>query len=80
AFVTVSIPLPEPDNLVNVAWFFEASYYNVDNSTWFEPLLGDVPISRRREKRAAKEKELITRSLLYSLIESMLEKYVLNSR
>ncbi|CAG9791029.1 unnamed protein product [Diatraea saccharalis] len=43
-FATISIPL-HPEATVSVAWFFEANYYNVDNSTYFEPLLGDIAVS-----------------------------------
>ncbi|XP_035447737.2 uncharacterized protein LOC118274375 [Spodoptera frugiperda] len=74
-FATVSIPL-HPESYVSVAWFFEANYYNVANATYFEPLLGDIEtISRKRDERSIQAPvKVITRSSIYTLIESMLEK------
>ncbi|KAG7300443.1 hypothetical protein JYU34_016064 [Plutella xylostella] len=71
-FATVSIPLP--DSTTSVAWFYEANYYSVANATYFEPLLGDVIISRDRTKRSNEHQPLLTRKLLYIFIESMLER------
>nr|XP_049702039.1 uncharacterized protein LOC126055711 [Helicoverpa armigera] len=75
-FATVSIPL-HPNTYVSVAWFLEANYYNVDNATYFEPLLGDIEtISRKRLDRSIEApKKVMTRSSVYTLIESMLQKH-----
>ncbi|XP_050667932.1 uncharacterized protein LOC126967487 [Leptidea sinapis] len=74
-FVTVAVPL-HPETAVSVAWFFEASYYNVANATYFEPLLGDIETSSARRRRSAIEtKNILTRRHFYTIIESMLEKY-----
>ncbi|KAG6451074.1 hypothetical protein O3G_MSEX006932 [Manduca sexta] len=83
-FVTVSIPL-HPDTYVSVAWFFEANYYNVDNSTYFDPLLGDIEVSRGREDRDVQNKNAFnpndfSRQKLYTLIEGFLEKHGLPGR
>ncbi|VVC97727.1 unnamed protein product [Leptidea sinapis] len=73
-FVTVAVPL-HPETAVSVAWFFEASYYNVANATYFEPLLGDIETSSARRRRSAIEtKNILTRRHFYTIIESMLEK------
>ncbi|XP_063627452.1 uncharacterized protein LOC134798953 [Cydia splendana] len=73
-FATVSVPL-HPDTTTSVAWFYEANYYNVANATYFEPLLGDVAWGRSEDKRSADgSNELLTRRLLYTSIEAMLEK------
>ncbi|XP_031763113.2 uncharacterized protein LOC113510741 [Galleria mellonella] len=73
-FATISIPL-HPETTVSVAWFFEANYYNVANATYFEPLLGDVTISRDRKQRSVNGHKGLTRSYIYIIIESMLEKH-----
>ncbi|XP_047996436.1 uncharacterized protein LOC125234268 [Leguminivora glycinivorella] len=73
-FATVSVPL-HPDTTTSVAWFYEANYYNVANASYFEPLLGDVAWGRSEDKRSADNtNELLTRRLLYTSIEAMLEK------
>ncbi|XP_063368158.1 uncharacterized protein LOC134656527 [Cydia amplana] len=73
-FATVSVPL-HPETTTSVAWFFEANYYNVANATYFEPLLGDVTWGRSEDKRSAVgTNELLTRRLLYTSIEGMLER------
>ncbi|XP_037971832.2 uncharacterized protein LOC105385430 [Plutella xylostella] len=77
-FATVSIPLP--DSTTSVAWFYEANYYSVANATYFEPLLGDVIISRDRTKRSNEHQQLLTRKLLYIFIESMLERHGFSGR
>ncbi|XP_049871776.1 uncharacterized protein LOC126370795 [Pectinophora gossypiella] len=75
-FLTISIPL-HPETTVSVAWFFEANYYTVANATYFEPLLGDIDtMSRKKQERSIeKPKQILTRSRLYTFIESMLEKH-----
>ncbi|XP_061719881.1 uncharacterized protein LOC133527010 isoform X2 [Cydia pomonella] len=73
-FATVSVPL-HPDTTTSVAWFYEANYYNVANATYFQPLLGDIPWGRSEDKRSTDDtNELLTRRLLYTSIEAMLEK------
>ncbi|XP_045775563.1 uncharacterized protein LOC123874333 [Maniola jurtina] len=76
-FVTVSIPLPHPENLVSVAWFIEANYYTVDNATYLEPLLGDIgDVPTVRHQRSTKNKNsTITRRSVYTFIEAMLERH-----
>ncbi|CAH2267623.1 jg27895 [Pararge aegeria aegeria] len=76
-FVTVSIPLPHPETLVSVAWFIEANYYNVDNATYFEPLLGDIgDVPTVRRERSTKERNsMITRHTIYTSIETMLDRH-----
>ncbi|KAM3965442.1 uncharacterized protein ACR2FA_000276 [Aphomia sociella] len=78
-FATVSIPL-HPETTVSVAWFFEANYYNVDNATYFEPLLGDITVSRDRRERSINGHKGLSRSYTYIIIESMLEKHGFNGR
>ncbi|XP_037874421.1 uncharacterized protein LOC105841556 [Bombyx mori] len=78
-FVTLSIPL-HPETTVSVAWFFEANYYNVDNSTYFEPLLGDINIARSRNERNADLMSDFTRRRLYFLIERVLEQHDYSGR
>ncbi|KAJ8714694.1 hypothetical protein PYW07_002919 [Mythimna separata] len=75
-FATVSIPL-HPETYVSVAWFYEANYYNVDNATYFDALLGDIEtVSRDREDRSIQApKAVMTRSSIYAFIESMLQKH-----
>ncbi|XP_032514562.2 uncharacterized protein LOC116768053 isoform X2 [Danaus plexippus] len=72
-FATVSVPLPEPDTLVSVAWFFEANYYNVANASYFDPLLGDIELSSLRTQRSISN--LLTRRCLYTFVENMLERH-----
>ncbi|CAH0718165.1 unnamed protein product, partial [Brenthis ino] len=75
-FVTVSIPLPHPETLVSVAWFFEANYYNVANASYFEPLLGDVEIGSVRRHRSVQDTtHILTRQGAYIFLESMLKKH-----
>nr|XP_026493420.1 uncharacterized protein LOC113398750 [Vanessa tameamea] len=74
-FATVSVPLPS-DTLVSVAWFFEANYYNVDNATYLEPLLGDIDAPSLRHLRKSRDnKQFLTRRSLYIFIEDMLERH-----
>ncbi|XP_045450317.1 uncharacterized protein LOC123659098 [Melitaea cinxia] len=74
-FATVSIPL-HPESLVSVAWFFEANYYNVDNATYFEPLLGDIGAPNIRRLRSVNDsRPILTRRRLYTFIEDMLERH-----
>ncbi|XP_026741391.1 uncharacterized protein LOC113503561, partial [Trichoplusia ni] len=74
-FATVSVPLPS-ESYVSVAWFYEANYYNVDNATYFEPLLGDIEtMSRNRKERSITQQiSIMTRRSIYNLIESILKK------
>ncbi|KAJ0175007.1 hypothetical protein K1T71_009148 [Dendrolimus kikuchii] len=73
-FATVAIPL-HPETTVSVSWFFEANYYNVANATYFDPLLDDATISSREERDLKESEKVITRSRIYGVIESMLEKH-----
>ncbi|XP_050350349.1 uncharacterized protein LOC126773436 [Nymphalis io] len=74
-FATVSVPLPT-DSLVSVAWFFEANYYNVDNATYLEPLLGDIDAPSLRHLRTSRESnQFLTRRNFYIFIENMLERH-----
>ncbi|XP_059062245.1 uncharacterized protein LOC131855050 [Achroia grisella] len=73
-FATVSIPL-HPDSTVSVAWFFEANYYTVANASYLDPLLGDVAVTRDRKERSVNGHKGLTRSYMYLIIESMLEKH-----
>ncbi|XP_052742644.1 uncharacterized protein LOC112044688 [Bicyclus anynana] len=75
-FATVSIPLPHPESLVSVAWFFEANYYNVANASYFDPLLGDIgDVASVRHGRSTPPSSTITRRSVYTSIEMMLEKH-----
>ncbi|XP_026326165.1 uncharacterized protein LOC113234859 [Hyposmocoma kahamanoa] len=80
-FATVSVPL-HPDSTVSVAWFFEANYYNVDNATYFEPLLGDIDtISRGRNGRSTDgTRKGLARKYVYVTLENMLEKHGFEGR
>ncbi|XP_041980985.1 uncharacterized protein LOC121734439, partial [Aricia agestis] len=71
-FATVSVPI-HPETLVSAAWFFEANYYNVDNATYFEPLLGDIETTARKKHDSPSHH--LTRHHLYTVIESMLERH-----
>ncbi|XP_045538974.1 uncharacterized protein LOC106711359 [Papilio machaon] len=74
-FATVSVPL-QAGSLVSVAWFFEANYYNVANATYFEPLLGDIEFQSKRNQRSSKAPaNILTRSRVYTSIESMLQQH-----
>ncbi|XP_053611549.1 uncharacterized protein LOC128675861 [Plodia interpunctella] len=75
-FATVSVPL-HPETTVSVAWFFEANYFTVDNSTYYEPFLGDIStLSRSKYKRSInKSKNDFTRSFLYTFVETMLQQH-----
>ncbi|XP_068622862.1 uncharacterized protein [Battus philenor] len=73
-FATVSVPL-KAGSLVNVAWFYEANYYNVANASYLEPLLGDIEFPSRSQRSASVPSNILTRSRLYIFIETMLEQH-----
>lgn len=78
AFATVSIPL-HPDSTVSMAWFFEANYYTTANSTFLHPIIGIVD-EPGRSAREVKQKDLITRTSIYKILESMFEKHGFGGR
>ncbi|XP_072938392.1 uncharacterized protein [Epargyreus clarus] len=79
-FATISVPLEPPETTVSMAWFFEANYYAVDNSTYLEPLLGDIEVTSRRKKRYIASNSFLTRKYLYNIIEGMLAKHGYHGR
>ncbi|XP_060804523.1 uncharacterized protein LOC106143302 isoform X3 [Amyelois transitella] len=72
-FITVSMPL-HPETTVSVAWFLEANYYNVDNATYFEPLLGDIATLSRNKRSVSTQINGFTRSFMYTALEKLLQK------
>ncbi|CAH0399384.1 unnamed protein product [Chilo suppressalis] len=73
-FATVSVPL-HPEATVSVAWFFEANYYIVDNTTYYQPLLGDIAVNGRQSRSAIHSPGMFTRAYVYTFAEAMLEKH-----
>ncbi|XP_060804522.1 uncharacterized protein LOC106143302 isoform X2 [Amyelois transitella] len=73
-FITVSMPL-HPETTVSVAWFLEANYYNVDNATYFEPLLGDIATLSRNKRSVSTQINGFTRSFMYTALEKLLQNH-----